>query len=59
MERSPASVPVPPDPRRTGWPYIVGAVLTIAIQSDWSPAEVCALAAILFTLVAVIYATRE
>ncbi|MFF4232324.1 hypothetical protein [Streptomyces sp. NPDC001820] len=45
--------------RRPSWPYVVLAVLALAIQSGWQPVEVRNLAVVLLVLIAVIYTSRK
>jgi hypothetical protein len=59
MDLSQQSSSKSPEPQRTGWPYIAGAVITLAIQSGWSPADVRSLSAALLVLVAVIYRAQQ
>jgi hypothetical protein len=59
MDDSSAPTPKTPGPRRTGWPYVAGAVITLAIQTGWSPADVRSLAIALLTLVSVVYAAQR
>ncbi|MDQ1024703.1 hypothetical protein QF035_002285 [Streptomyces umbrinus] len=44
--------------RRTTWAYAVAAVLVVALQSGWDPAEVRNLAMAMLVLIALIYAAR-
>jgi hypothetical protein len=48
-----------PKSNGTGWPYAVGAILALAIQSGWSPGNVQNLAVIILALLPVIYAARR
>lgn len=48
-----------PSPRRAGWPYMVGAVLTLAIQQGWNPSDVRQLATAVLILVALIYSAQH
>jgi hypothetical protein len=45
----------PRQPRRS-WPYVVAAVLVLAVQQGWDAAAVTKLAAVLLVLVALIHA---
>jgi hypothetical protein len=45
----------PPSPRRAGWSYVISAVLSLAIQQGWSPADVRQLAIVLLVLLALVY----
>ncbi|MGP4009877.1 hypothetical protein [Streptomyces sp. 4N124] len=48
-------MPTPRQPRRS-WPYVVAAVLVLAVQQGWDAAAVTKLAAVLLVLVALIHA---
>jgi hypothetical protein len=45
--------PTPGRPRRS-WPYIVSAVLVLALQQGWNPEHVISLAAVLLVLIALV-----
>jgi hypothetical protein len=49
----------PPGPRRSAWPAVVGAVLTLTVQAGWSPADVRTLAIALLVLIAVIITAQS
>ncbi len=49
----------PPSPRRANWPYVIGAMITLAIQQGWSPAEVKELAAVSLVLLALIHSAQR
>ncbi len=49
---------IPNGPRRNPWPAMVGAVLTLAVQAGWSPAEVRSLAIELLVLIALIVTSQ-
>lgn len=60
----PVNLPTPkltdpsgPGPRN-GWPYVIAAVITLAIQSGWQPADVRALALALMTAIVIISVYR-
>lgn len=59
MDVSQQSSSKSPGPQRTGWSYVAGAVITLAIQSGWSPAEVRSLTIGLLVLVALIYQAQR
>jgi hypothetical protein len=49
----------PTGPRRSAWPAVVGAILTLTVQAGWSPAEVRALAIALLVLIAVVVTAQS
>lgn len=55
MEHVTPPTPTSPGPHRSDWPYVVGAVLALAIRSGWAPYDVCSLAFVMLGLVAAIH----
>ncbi|MFC8512771.1 hypothetical protein [Streptomyces sp. NPDC057257] len=48
----------PPSPHRVGWPYVICAVLSLAIQQGWSPTDVRQLAIVVLVLLALVYCAQ-
>ncbi|MFE5894889.1 hypothetical protein ACFQ6E_39020 [Streptomyces sp. NPDC056462] len=47
-------LPGPRTPRHPNWPYAVTAILALALQTGWDPADVRSLGVVLLALIAVI-----
>lgn len=45
--------------RRNSWAYAVTAVMIVALQTGWAPADVTGLAVVMLVLIAFICAARD
>ncbi|MEV6406629.1 hypothetical protein AB0M58_27445 [Streptomyces bobili] len=46
-------------PTRRSWPYAITAIVVLAFENGWEPAEIRSLTAVLLVLVAVIHAASR